>query len=59
MKNYCKKHKILFMDHIHECPICIGEQMTSIPARQIIKHKKEKSNNDQQNNKKKRQSSLF
>lgn len=24
---YCKKHDQEFMEHVHECPICVGERL--------------------------------
>ena len=39
-KNFCKKHKQKYMDHVSECPICVGERMETIPAREIQKPKK-------------------
>lgn len=26
-KYYCKKHDLLYMEHLHRCPICWGEEM--------------------------------
>lgn len=26
-KFYCKKHDLLYMEHLHRCPICLGEKM--------------------------------
>jgi len=27
-KYYCKKHDLLYMEHLHRCPICWGEEMS-------------------------------
>lgn len=37
---YCKKHNQHYMDHVLECPICVGEGIKSIPARETQKPKK-------------------
>lgn len=39
-KNFCHRHDQEYMDHVLECPICVGERMKSIPAREIQKPKK-------------------
>ena len=31
---YCKKHRQPYMDHLHECPICVGE--TFKPGKRIL-----------------------
>ena len=33
---HCNIHNQNYMEHVNECPICLGEKMTTIPTREII-----------------------
>lgn len=41
---YCKKHNQEYMDHVLECPICVGERMIIQKPKKFKRRKKRGKN---------------